>query len=97
MKSLIMNKDGRFSLLKSPGALEGPLVETTIGEVHLEIFVHVGMRNRFDHKKHPRLLRQAAERRPKNAPNPCLVPLDEDEHGNAHVYGRITVQGGAHA
>lgn len=79
----------------TPGVLEGPLAEITIGEVHLEIFVKQGFRNRFNHKKHPKLLREAAERRPRGAPNPCLVPLDEDEHGNAFVYGRVTVKGAA--
>lgn len=78
---------------QSPGILEGPLVETTIGEVHLEIFVRPGCRNRFDPKRHPKLLREAADRRPPNAPNPCLVPLDDGEEGGPYVYGRVNVKG----
>ncbi len=93
-KTPLVKTEGFISLVKSPGMLEGPLAEKTIGEIHLEIFVKVGMRNRFDPEKHPKLLREAADRRPRNAPNPCLVPLDEDEHGNAYVYGRVTVKGG---
>lgn len=74
------------------GILEGPLAEVTIGEVKLEIYARGGHRNRFDPKRHPKLLREAADRRPPDAPNPCLVPLDEEEEGGPFVYGRVTIK-----
>ena len=77
----------------APGALEGPLAERSFGEVHIDLWAKVGHRNRFDPKVHPRRAREAAERRPENPPNPCLVPLDEETmvEGGPFIYARVTV------
>lgn len=79
-------------LAASPGILEGPYAEITIGERHLEIYTRPGQSHRIDGKVHGKLLRQAAEQWTPDKPNPCLVPLDgPDEHGKSFVWGKITV------
>ena len=77
----------------APGALEGPLAERSFGEVKIEIWAKVGHRQRFDPRVHPRRAREAADKRPETAPNPCLVPLDEETQteGGPFIYARVFV------
>ena len=75
--------------------LEGPYSELRIGEVLIEIFTRQGSRKRIDPKRHGKLAREAADRRPALAPNPCLVPLDPESaaEGGPFVFAKVTLLG----
>ena len=75
--------------------LEGPYSEIKIGEVLIGIYTRRGKKNRIDPKRHGKLAREAAERRPAHAPNPCLVPLDPESaaEGGPFVFAKVTILG----
>jgi hypothetical protein len=70
--------------------LEGPYQERTIGEIVIELYCKPGHRDKIDLKHWNRALR-AAGGIPKDAPNPCLVPLDNERspEGGPWVFARI--------
>lgn len=76
----------------APGVLEGPYASLQIGEVLIEIFTRAGQKARIS-REHGKRAREAAEQRPLHASNPCLIPLDtenEGEAGGPFVFARVT-------
>lgn len=71
--------------------LEGPKAEIAIGEITISIWCKPGHANRIDPKRHGKMAREAADRRPAVCPNPCIIPLDPDTsaEGGPFVYAHV--------
>lgn len=71
--------------------LAGPYGEIKIGEVTISIWAKPGHANRIDGKRHGKMARHAADMRPADAPNPCIIPLDPETatEGGPFVYAHV--------
>lgn len=82
-----------MTIINPPGntTLAGPYGQIIIGEVTISIWCKPGHTNRIDGKRHGKMAREAADMRPPDAPNPCIIPLDPETEpeGGPFVYAHV--------
>jgi len=87
--------EGKIERTAAMLKLTGPVARKSFDGYAIEIWTVQGQEDRWnkgDKARFRRMALEAYEKRPASAPNPALVPLDEEEEGGPFVYALIKLE-----